>query len=118
MGCMLKQGSNDSSSMGGLAGPPWTHPRCLLMTRSAALQAEVLSSAGPQTSLTKKQGVMHCRVVFSPPFSPPWPCRAGYGFCRSHIQMFDPGFNGPKARGPEDEGTADFGGDPVGVLTR
>ena len=32
--------------------------------------------------------------------------------------MFDPGYNGPKARGSEDEGTADYGGDPVGVLTR
>eukprot|EP00891_Asterochloris_glomerata_P002921 jgi/Astpho2/2921/Aster-01068 len=46
------------------------------------------------------------------------PTDPGYGFCRSHIQMFDPGYNGPKARGSEDEGTADYGGDPVGVLTR
>ena len=43
---------------------------------------------------------------------------AGYGFCRKHIQMFDPGFAGYRARGKEDTGTADGGADPLGVLSK
>ena len=47
-----------------------------------------------------------------------WAVHAGYGFCRQHIQMFDPGFRGRRVRGKEDAGTADAGSDPIGVLDR
>ena len=43
---------------------------------------------------------------------------AGYGLCRPGIQMFDPGWRGPRARGPEDSGTLDAGADAVGVIER
>lgn len=43
---------------------------------------------------------------------------AGFGFCRAHIQMFDPGFKGPRTRGAEDAGTADQGNDPGGIIER
>lgn len=42
----------------------------------------------------------------------------GYGVCRPGIQMFDPSWREPRARGPEDTGTLDAGGDPIGVLDR
>ena len=59
------------------------------------------------------------RVVdWGPSSAKPTRMRAGYGFCRRHIQMFDPGFAGYRARGKEDAGAADGGADPLGVLTR
>ncbi len=51
---MLKKGLDDSSSMGGLAGPLWTHPRSWL-TRSTVFQAEALSPACPTPSV-KQEG--------------------------------------------------------------
>ena len=42
----------------------------------------------------------------------------GYGICRPGIQMFDPSWRAPRARGPEDTGTLDAGGDPIGVIDR
>ena len=45
-------------------------------------------------------------------------CAAGYGYFRPHIRLFDPGWRGPQVRGPEDENTADFGNDPIGVIER
>ncbi|KAK9816501.1 hypothetical protein WJX72_001161 [[Myrmecia] bisecta] len=46
------------------------------------------------------------------------PTDPGYGFCRAHIQMFDPGYKGPRAPGPEDAGSADKGADPTGTIGR
>ena len=42
----------------------------------------------------------------------------GYGLCRPWIQMFDPSWKSPRSRGPEDAGTLDGGGDPVGMMQK
>lgn len=42
----------------------------------------------------------------------------GYGVCRPGIQMFDPSWKEPRARGPEDGGTLDGGSDPIGMIDR
>lgn len=34
------------------------------------------------------------------------------------MQLFDPGWRGEQAKGPEDWGVADFGNDPMGVVDR
>lgn len=46
------------------------------------------------------------------------PTDPGYGYCRPHIQMFDPGWRGYRTRGPEDAGTADAGADSTGLISR
>ncbi|KAK9828631.1 hypothetical protein WJX72_001195 [[Myrmecia] bisecta] len=46
------------------------------------------------------------------------PTDPGYGFFRPHIRMFDPGWRGEIARGPEDEQTSDLGNDPGGIIER
>ena len=43
---------------------------------------------------------------------------AGYGYYRSNLTLFDPGWHGEQPKGPEDAGTVDLGNDPVGVLDR
>lgn len=43
---------------------------------------------------------------------------AGYGYYRPQMQLFDPGWRGEQAKGPEDWGVADFGNDPMGVVDR
>ena len=72
--------------------------------------------------LTRMPGESHCSAACRPAGAGlPWanpPMHAGYGFCRRHIQMFDPGFAGYRARGKEDAGAADGGADPLGVLDR
>lgn len=46
------------------------------------------------------------------------PTDPGYGYCRPHVQMFDPGWRGFRARGAEDLFTGDGGADPTGVVAR
>ncbi len=43
---------------------------------------------------------------------------AGYGYYRSNLTLFDPGWHGEQPKGPEDAGTVDLGNDPIGVLDR
>lgn len=45
---------------------------------------------------------------------------SGYGYCRPHIQMFDPGWRGKQQLLSEDVTTdaVDLGGDPQGVIDR
>lgn len=48
------------------------------------------------------------------------PTDPGYGYYRDHVQMFDPGWKGYQAKGPEDWNfdVFDKGNDPEGVLQR
>ena len=48
------------------------------------------------------------------------PTDPGYGYYRDHVQMFDPGWKGYQAKGPEDWNfdVFDKGNDPEGVLHR
>ncbi len=43
---------------------------------------------------------------------------SGYGFYRPQMTLFDPGWRGEQARGPEDWGVADLGNDPMGIIDR
>ena len=42
----------------------------------------------------------------------------GYGYYRPKVYSFDPGWKGGQAKGPEDEGIADLGNDPLGIIER
>ncbi len=46
------------------------------------------------------------------------PTDPGYGFFRPHVRLFDPGWRGPIVRGTPYEMTADYGNDPVGLISR
>ncbi len=43
---------------------------------------------------------------------------SGFGFYRPQMTLFDPGWRGEQARGPEDWGVADLGNDPMGIIDR
>ena len=43
---------------------------------------------------------------------------AGYGYYRPKVHSFDPGWKGEQAKGPEDQGIADLGNDPLGIMNR
>ncbi len=45
-------------------------------------------------------------------------CCSGYGFYRPQMALFDPGWRGEQAKGPEDWGVADLGNDPMGIIDR
>ena len=46
------------------------------------------------------------------------PTDPGYGYFRPHVRLFDPGWRGPLVRGNRHEITADYGNDPVGIISR
>ena len=46
------------------------------------------------------------------------PTDPGYGYYRPNVRLFDPGWNGLKVKGSEDESTGDNGNDPLGVISR
>jgi len=46
------------------------------------------------------------------------PTDPGYGYFRPHVRLFDPGWRGPLVRGNRHEITADYGNDPVGLISR
>ncbi|DBB03610.1 hypothetical protein WJX82_006761 [Trebouxia sp. C0006] len=46
------------------------------------------------------------------------PTDPGFGFYRPQMTLFDPGWRGEQARGPEDWGVADLGNDPMGIIDR
>ncbi len=46
------------------------------------------------------------------------PTDPGYGYLRPHVRLFDPGWRGPLVRGNRHEITADYGNDPVGLISR
>ena len=56
-------------------------------------------------------GAMHS-VLHTLPTDP------GYGYYRPNVRLFDPGWNGLKVKGSEDESTGDNGNDPLGVISR
>ena len=43
---------------------------------------------------------------------------AGYGYLRPHVRLFDPGWRGPLVTQSNDGLLADYGNDPVGLITR
>lgn len=43
---------------------------------------------------------------------------AGYGYLRPHVRLFDPGWRGPALTHTANGLTADYGNDPVGLITR
>ncbi|DBB16176.1 TPA: hypothetical protein ACH3X3_015173 [Trebouxia sp. C0006] len=46
------------------------------------------------------------------------PTDPGYGYFRPHVRLFDPGWRGPLVRGNRLEITADYGNDPIGLISR
>lgn len=79
------------------SGGAWLYALCCINTRKLT---DALISRG----IWHKMGIA--------------PTDPGYGYCRPHIQMFDPGWRGYRARGPEDAGTADGGADSTGLIAR
>ena len=43
---------------------------------------------------------------------------AGYGYLRPHVRLFDPGWRGPLVTQSASGLMADYGNDPVGLITR